>query len=248
MMALAIALLLAHLVGDFLLQPASWVKAKQEKKEKSLYLYAHIAVHTIVILVALQFNFKYWLGILVIIISHYFIDLAKLYLNKKVNSRLLFALDQMAHLLIIALVVNAYEPINFTLGQIFTLPFQLFLIAILLNTSVASVLMRLIMQKFKVEESQGKNGSSAIKSDEQSLENAGAFIGVLERLFVFGFILLGYWEGIGFLLAAKSVFRFGDLSRAKDRKLTEYILIGTLLSFGFAIAVGLTYNYILEML
>jgi hypothetical protein len=32
-------------------------------------------------------------------------------------------------------------------------------------------------------------------------------------------------------LAAKSIFRFGDF---KDRKLTEYVLIGNLLSFGMA--------------
>jgi hypothetical protein len=42
-----------------------------------------------------------------------------------------------------------------------------------------------------------------------------------------------------FLLAAKSIFRFGDLKKVKDRKLTEYVLIGTLLSFGIAILVGL---------
>jgi len=53
------------------------------------------------------------------------------------------------------------------------------------------------------------------------------------------FVITGNWEGIGFLLAAKSVFRFGDLKESKDRKLTEYILIGTLLSFGIAIATGM---------
>jgi hypothetical protein len=51
---------------------------------------------------------------------------------------------------------------------------------------------------------------------------------------------------IGFLLAAKSVFRFGDLTRAKNRKLTEYILIGTLLSFLIAIATGLIVMHFLD--
>ena len=74
-----------------------------------------------------------------------------------------------------------------------------------------------------------------------SLPSAGKTIGILERLFVFTFIVLGQWSAIGFLLAAKSVFRFSDLSRAKDRKLTEYILIGTLLSFGLAVLIGLAY-------
>ena len=86
-----------------------------------------------------------------------------------------------------------------------------------------------------------------VKPKEQkneALSHAGAYIGMLERLFIFGFIVIQYWEGIGFLLAAKSVFRFGDLSRAEDRKLTEYILIGTLLSFGLAILIALGYNYL----
>ena len=50
---------------------------------------------------------------------------------------------------------------------------------------------------------------------------------------------MGQWQGVGFLLAAKSVFRFGDLNRSDDRKRTEYVLIGTLVSFGTAILAGL---------
>jgi hypothetical protein len=63
-------------------------------------------------------------------------------------------------------------------------------------------------------------------------------------MFVFAFVVTGNWEAIGFLLAAKSVFRFGDLKESKDRKLTEYVLIGTLISFGIAILVGVIYNNI----
>jgi hypothetical protein len=72
----------------------------------------------------------------------------------------------------------------------------------------------------------------------RSLENAGELIGILERMLIVLFILLDKWEGVGVLLAAKSVFRFGDLKEARDMKLTEYVLIGTLLSFGTAIVTG----------
>jgi hypothetical protein len=47
---------------------------------------------------------------------------------------------------------------------------------------------------------------------------------------------------VGFLITAKSVFRFGNLKESKDRQLTEYILIGTLLSFGIAIITGIIYT------
>jgi hypothetical protein len=48
------------------------------------------------------------------------------------------------------------------------------------------------------------------------------------------------------LITAKSVFRFGDLNKGKNRKLTEYVLIGTLLSFGLAILAGMLYNHLAE--
>lgn len=73
---------------------------------------------------------------------------------------------------------------------------------------------------------------------EESLVNAGKYIGWLERALILSFVLLDQWSAIGFLATAKSVFRFGDLSRSKDRKLTEYILIGTLLSYSIAIGIG----------
>jgi hypothetical protein len=83
---------------------------------------------------------------------------------------------------------------------------------------------------------------------EDTLKDAGAYIGILERLLVFIFIITNHWEGVGFLITAKSVFRFSDLSKAKDRKLTEYILIGTLISFGLAIVFGLGYQNILGII
>jgi hypothetical protein len=59
---------------------------------------------------------------------------------------------------------------------------------------------------------------------------------------VFAFVVSNNWEAVGFLLAAKSVFRFGDLKESKDRKLTEYVLIGTLLSFGIALFLGILFR------
>jgi len=71
------------------------------------------------------------------------------------------------------------------------------------------------------------------------LPGGGYWIGVTERSLIYLFILLGEPTGIGFLAAAKSVFRIGELRDFKDRKLAEYILIGTLLSFAAAMLAGL---------
>jgi hypothetical protein len=71
---------------------------------------------------------------------------------------------------------------------------------------------------------------------------------MLERSFILLFILTNHWEAIGFLLTAKSVFRFGDLNEAKEIKLTEYVLIGTLISFGIAILTGVAVQEIITSL
>ncbi|EIM76285.1 hypothetical protein A3SI_10729 [Nitritalea halalkaliphila LW7] len=106
----------------------------------------------------------------------------------------------------------------------------IYAVALLFITVVSGVLIREMLSGW----------SKALhKASEASLQSAGKYIGILERIFVFTFVVTDNWEGNGFLLAAKSVFRFGDLKESKERELTEYILIGTLLSFGIATAVGM---------
>ncbi len=72
----------------------------------------------------------------------------------------------------------------------------------------------------------------------QGLPNAGKWIGYLERILILIFIFTNNIEGVGFLLAAKSIFRFGELNKSRDIKVTEYVLIGTFLSFTIAIITG----------
>lgn len=79
-----------------------------------------------------------------------------------------------------------------------------------------------------------------------SLANAGTLIGYLERLLILTFVLLEQWEAVGFLLTAKSILRFNEIQNAKVRSLSEYVLLGTLLSFSLSIAVGLLVTYILK--
>lgn len=72
----------------------------------------------------------------------------------------------------------------------------------------------------------------------EGLKNAGKWIGIIERVLVFTFIIVGQLSAGGFLLAAKSVFRFGDLKDPRDQKKTEYIIVGTFISFGIAVLMG----------
>ena len=246
MLALALKLLLAHILGDFVLQPTRWVKDKRKKGFRSLYLLAHIGVHLLALLVLLQFDSRYFLGIAFIGITHYAIDLLKIRYTTKKNSTSLFIADQVAHLLVLNLVLYYYTPYTINFDALYQPKVLLVLTLLFFVTYVAGILMRLILQPW--QEAIEPSKKEKLKVKNTSLAGAGKIIGMLERLFVFAFILLNAWSAIGFLITAKSVFRFGDLTEGKNRQLTEYVLIGTLLSFGLAIGAGLLFNYLLPYL
>ncbi|TXK80106.1 DUF3307 domain-containing protein [Mesonia sp. K4-1] len=229
-MLLALQLLFAHFLGDFLFQPYSWVKDKERRKLASPKLYFHILIH-----IALSFLFIWdlslWYIPLIIGISHLVIDASKLLLQNGRNNRLLFFIDQALHILVIGFIVLLFTETI----EVIEVPteFWLYLLGAFLVTNPASISIKTIISVYTPK--------TEIEEDE-SLNNAGKYIGILERLLVYIFIITNHWEGVGFLIAAKSIFRFSDLTQSKDRKLTEYILIGTLLSFGIAIGIALLIN------
>lgn len=237
-MTLFLKLLLAHLIGDFALQPKSWIADKQRKKQRSIKLYYHIGIHALLLLLVLGFDFSYWLGILIIVLSHLLIDITKLNLSGKYSTPWLFFIDQALHLLVTFLVTLIYQPIDIVTSNISMNEILLWAIAISCVTYVAAIVIMILVSIWRPHTED---------DNDDSLAKAGRYIGMLERLFVFGFVVTNHWEGIGFLLAAKSVFRFGDLKASKDRKLTEYILIGTLLSFGIAILCGVMFNKLINL-
>ncbi|OYU68216.1 MAG: hypothetical protein CFE22_00605 [Cytophagaceae bacterium BCCC1] len=232
MIAWVLKITLAHLLGDFMLQPDKWIENKNRKTYKSKYLYYHICIHFVLLLVVLQFDFKYWIALLLIPISHYLIDLAKLLLKDKIETRRLFLLDQLLHFLVIFLITKMYFSFQINLPFFFKPKTLLLLTAFIIISYVASVVIKILISRWKQE--------------NEATNTAGKYIGMMERILVFVFIVLNHWEGVGFLLAAKSVFRIGDLTKSHEVKMTEYILIGTLLSFGIAIGVALAYQKLLK--
>lgn len=64
-------------------------------------------------------------------------------------------------------------------------------------------------------------------------------IGWLERFLVLLFVLIGYYQGVGFVLAAKSVLRYGEIKSDQDRMFAEYVIVGTLMSFAIALLLGI---------
>ena len=75
------------------------------------------------------------------------------------------------------------------------------------------------------------------------MENAGLYIGWLERFLVATALLLQSPSTVGLILAAKSVVRFPEL---KSFRFAEYFLVGTLASFLLALLVGLGIRILLR--
>lgn len=219
-------LLLAHVLGDFFLQPDAWVEEKEKKKLTSNKLYLHIAIHIALIFLVLC-SFSAWKIAFAIGLSHGAIDALKLSFQKEKTKRAWFFIDQILHVAVILFFWKYYYHTQFNLAFLQNDQFWLFLLGALLLTSPAAIFIRVIIAKWIPTKS------------ASSLQDAGKFIGIIERLLIYLFVCTHHFEAVGFLLAAKSIFRFGDLKEAHDIKLTEYVLIGTLLSFGIALIVAM---------
>lgn len=213
---LLVALIIGHLLADFYWQPMSWVNDRNTRHFKAKKLYYHVLVHGVtsaLIITLWEYTFGWqqlssvFLATSIIVISHYFIDIAKSYSNKGVVP---FLFDQIAHIIIIiAISIWLTDNLQFTnsVMALLTNSKALWVIAgylIILNPS--AVFIRMMLERI----------TNHFSSDG-SLPLAGQSIGMLERVLMLTFILLDQFAGLGFLIAAKSVFRFGDLSASKDK-------------------------------
>ncbi|MDC9515195.1 DUF3307 domain-containing protein [Pseudoalteromonas sp. CST5] len=239
------ALIIGHLVSDFFLQPMSWVNDRNTHHFKAKKLYLHVLVHGVVSAIILAlWEYSYgWqqlntvlLSTAAIMLSHYLIDIAKSYSSKGVVP---FLLDQIAHIAVIialCIYITDNQSLIAYVSALATNPKVLWVVCgYLIILSPSAVFIRMMLERL-----------TANFSSEGSLPLAGQSIGMIERVLMLSFILLDQFAGLGFLLAAKSVFRFGDLSASKDKKLTEYVMLGTLLSVSVTLFVGLGVNSLIR--
>lgn len=249
-----IQLLLAHFLNDFVIQTDKWVQNKYLKGLKSPYFWAHIILSGSLTYLFLM-KWTLWMVPLFIMVSHGIIDYWKINEEKKIASYNAvkedasekktgtreFFIDQILHIIII---IIAWLYLTSSIDQI--LPF---LETLLTEKKYISVIAAVIFLVWPAGVAIGKitepfkNEISSIEDDE-SLTKAGTYIGIFERLMVMIFILSGQFEAIGFLIAAKSVLRISKNGDNNARKKTEYVLIGTLISFTVAIVVGLLIKFI----
>ena len=222
---LLLSLLTAHIVGDFYLQSDKYCMRKELLKIKSPFLYIHSVIVGLLSWAFVPFT-DFCFFALIIAGTHLLIDTMKTYMCRGLWP---FLIDQFAHILILCFISCQYIPASRlpiqSIDFLNTLSIPLFAFAILCCLKPTNILIKLILDKYKIGDAESC----------QSIKNAGALIGNLERILTMVFVLIGQYEAVGFIVAAKSLLRFKDTDTAK----TEYVLAGTLLSFGIATLFGL---------
>jgi hypothetical protein len=224
-----IVLLSAHLIADFMLQP-DWL---QQRKERFRAILLHAGFVAVLGYLLLQ-QWSAWIPLLLIFIFHAVIDGVKLQCSDTARS---FCVDQLFHFLSILFVVWVCLTSGWLAGFSGNgLAWIILIAGFAACVPGAGFLIGKVAGKLQEE--------NALAEKITGLKNGGKLIGQLERALIFMLILIGQPGGIGFLVAAKSILRFGEAK--DDQKLAEYVLIGTLLSFGMAIAAAALTKYILE--
>jgi hypothetical protein len=231
-LAVLLRMLAAHFIADFFLQTRAGVEEKKKKRWKSKWLYLHSLVYALLVCASsMAWEEIAWLFI-VFFVFHAAIDGLKAGRPERAG---VFALDQLAHLVLLFAVWAALSPGRVGIVWAFlqtglaSPAVLLLIVGYLINLHPIGYLIGFLTEPLRrqLEEEQ-----------RQGLEKAGFWIGCLERFFVLSFILVGYAEGIAILAGAKSVFRYGEIRGPGKRRETEYILIGTLLSYAIAFATG----------
>jgi len=229
--AIFFRLLLAHLLTDFVLQPTVWVQHKRADRHRSPYLYWHGLV-ALLTTYALLGDYRNPWPALVVGVSHTGIDALKLHFDRH-NRLRWFVGDQAAHVGVLVLVWLTYTENWGRLTRVgeavfSELTFLTVLTGYLICTTPLSFLIGIATRKWQRQLN---------PPEGESLADAGKWIGISERLLIFTFVLVGQYEAIGFLIAAKSLLRLREGSRAPLQ--SEYVLVGTLLSYTLAIGIGL---------
>lgn len=226
---LLILLAAGHLIGDFAFQSGRMAQGKRQVR----YLVPHtgliLGAHLLVLAPLLTWGLA---GIVVgVAVLHGLIDLVKARERDGPDLKP-FLLDQAAHLvtLLLAWAIVVYgtgtpevrwpEPaLEWFVAGVTTLA------ALAFNATGGAALVRgvLAMRESGLE-------------DDEGLAGSGRLIGILERTLSLVLILVGQWAALAILIGAKSIARFDEL---KDRRFSEYYLIGTLTSLLVAVLNGL---------
>lgn len=227
-----IRLLIAHLLADFVFQTKKMVN---NKRWLSKEMWIHIGI---VFLMTFLFSGNVLISG-VIMVLHYLTDGSKITLNNivKLKAMPLYIADQAVHLVTLVLVWAVYynkigETFETIIYPFLNYQTSIIIVGYLLVTTPLGYLIGHATKKI-----QYGSEKTEIKNDQN-----GLWIGIFERIIILTFVLLSQYEAIGFLITGKSIIRYS--AKNEDIK-SEYVLLGTMMSYGVTILLGILLQIIL---
>jgi hypothetical protein len=210
------ALLFAHVLADFVLQ-TDWIATNKHARNAGALVLHGLIVGAAAVLATGSLAWP----LAVLVAVHLAIDIAKSLAPKGLAA---FLGDQAAHLASLG-ILAAWQP-GIVPGGLWAGEGWLFAAMALaagavIATRAGGFAVGLLMRAYPISDL------------PEGLPDGGRMIGILERGLIFILVLVGQPAGIGFLIAAKSVLRFDTAS--KDTRAGEYVIIGTLASFAWAL-------------
>ena len=243
--AVFVPLLAAHLVIDFLVQTRTEVERKSRLHLPTFVIHG---VEHAALAYVLVGAWGLWLLPLLVFVAHGLIDLVKESLQRgflttrpeaSVHIRLsALILDQLAHvvsLLIITRLMQEVIPEGADLAPTVMTGVLILASGWIVTARVGGFVVGFATQPFLDELTAAAEARPTSDRPARGLTRGGQTIGVLERTLIFLLVVMGFETGVGFLIAAKSIFRFGELKDSQNRMEAEYIIIGTLLSFAWGV-------------
>jgi hypothetical protein len=256
---LFICLAAAHFLVDYVLQ----TDEEARKKEVPRILLKHAFLMAALCYLLSGF-WSGWHIPVIIFLSHGIIDYVKGWSVKRKAkacgdeeipvrwSMAAHLLDQAAHMAVILLLAVYTVPVTFYWVDLFGINYlklMLIITGAVIGIRAGGILIGAYAKPFLDELRQiEKELNPGQPAGWIGFKDGGKVIGQLERGLILLFVLMDQVSAIGFLIAAKSVFRLGEIRERRHGMMAEYIIIGTLMSFGWGLLIAyltkLTLSYI----
>lgn len=225
---MVLAMILAHLVGDYVLQ---WDKLAAWKSRELKGVVAHCAVVALVTaLFALPFSPYWWQGVLFISAAHLFIDAVQLYVKPPIPALARFLLDQFAHFVVIfvALAAGGYLPATAVSTQFSAVSqseqIMIFLLGYAFVTMPAWVLVKFTAYGL------------VLGAPPEFPGRTNKYVEILERILITTFILLGQYLLVPLVILPRL---FTEWPEVQENGNTSLYLVELLSSITLAVIVGL---------
>ncbi|GJM42225.1 MAG: hypothetical protein DHS20C20_25070 [Ardenticatenaceae bacterium] len=225
-----IAMLLAHLVGDYILQ---WNSLAAWKSRELKGVLAHcLVVFVITWLFILPFNAAWWPWVIFIGVAHFLIDAVQLRVELPIPELARFALDQVAHFVIItvALAGGGYLDLAALLQNSQAVLQSDLLLTYLLGYAFITMPAWVVV-KF--------TAYGLVQGSAPQFGDSSKYLGIMERILMTTFVAIGQYLLVPLVILPRLLMEWPQV--ANDNRASVY-LAELLASVTLAVIVGILFQ------